>query len=88
MMNKLTSIISSQMYVNQQVQITTKSIVANYIKANMSTMNTQHTLDSCQINLPSFCNDLLIQSLNCANRILTQKVKLHFFYKLNKRFFI
>ena len=74
MLNTLTSIISSQMYVNQQVQIKTNSIEANYMKANISTFNTQQSIESSQINIPSFCGDLLNQSPNCANRILTQRV--------------
>ena len=74
MIDTLTTIISSQMYINQNVQIKTNSIEANYLKANVSTINTQQSFETCQINIPSFCNDLLAQIQNCASMIITQKV--------------
>ena len=67
------------MYVNQQVQIETNSINVQYNKAIISTFNTIQSIESCQINIPSFCNDLLVQYLNCANSVLTQKVSGFYF---------
>ena len=73
--------ISNQMHVGQVTDINTASIQANYIKNNVSQLNTQQIMDNSQINIPSFCD--LLASSNCQSAILTQKVIFFLFYFFN-----
>ena len=69
------------MHVGQVTDINTASIQANYIKNNVSQLNTQQIMDNSQINIPSFCD--LLASSNCQSAILTQKVIFFLFYFFN-----
>ena len=71
MLNGLTSIISTHLYVGQTTQVKTGSIEVGYKKNNISTVSNELGIQNCQIVIPSFCN--LLNSA-CENRIITQKV--------------
>ena len=58
------------MYVTQQTQIKTASIEANYVKNNMSLIDTQQSINECQLGISSF-NDLLNTT---SQLIVNQKV--------------
>ncbi len=73
MIESLTSMMSSLMCVDQSTQIKTSSIEANFLKKNISMMDSQQTFQDCKIEIPSFCN--LLNS-PCENRVITQKVLL------------
>ena len=68
--DSLTAMLATHMYSNQNTNIRSNSIEANYIKSNISLAETQLQLQDCLINVTSFC-DLL--NSNCSNRIVTQK---------------
>ena len=87
MFDSLTSMISSQMYVGQSIQLKTASIEVNLLKSNISKMDRVQTVQDCKIQIEaSFCD--LINSINkmdCSNSILTQKVK-YIILPLNHKF--
>ena len=66
----MTSLVLGQMYVTQQTQIKTASIEANYVKNNMSLIDTQQSINECQLGISSF-NDLLNTT---SQLIVNQKV--------------
>ena len=71
MINDLTKIISTHLYVIKFTQIKTTSIEANYLKNNISDINPLQSIQDNQISISSLC-DLL--NSDCSNRIITQKV--------------
>ena len=73
MINKLTKIISSKIYVGQEMQVKTQAIDVSYLKNNVSLIPVNQFLNDAKIELThSFCE--LLSNENCSNRILTQKV--------------
>ena len=81
---KLTSMISTQMYVSQHVDIRTSSMAASFVKNNVSLMSPTKTIQDIQIKLSSYCDLLSASSSssgsNCnTNQIITEKVKLFIF---------
>lgn len=71
MFNTMTTVLSKQMYLGQSTQIKSASIQVDYIKNNVSNMNTSQIVSDCQIKVPAFCD--MIGS-NCQGKIITQKV--------------
>jgi len=88
MFDSLTQIISKQLYVGQSFQISSPSIEVNYMKTNVSLLNTTQVLGDSQIKIASFC-DLLASdpSLNCQSSTIIQKVTSFKYYKKFKFFF-
>jgi hypothetical protein len=73
MINKLTKIISTKIYMGQEMQVKTQAIDVGYLKNNVSLMPVKQYLDDAKIELThSFCE--LLSNMNCSSRILTQKV--------------
>jgi hypothetical protein len=77
---KLTTMISTQMYVSQNFDIKTKSMEAKFVKNNVSLMSSIKKIQDIEINFSSFC-DLLLTSYTSGsscnnNQIITEKVKL------------
>ena len=58
MIDSLTSMISTHLYVSQVTQIKTGSIEANYLKNNISDLNPLQFIQDSKITISSFC-DLL-----------------------------
>ena len=71
MLETLTAMISTHLYVSQNTQIKTASIEANYLKNNVSLLSANQPIQDSKIIIPSFCD---ILKSNCTSRILTQKV--------------
>ena len=69
--NRLTSMITLQMYVTQETQIKTGSIEAKYLKNNMSLIDTTQMIQDSQFSISSF-KELLSVS---TPLILNQKVE-------------
>ena len=69
----LTQIVINHLYVSQSITFKTDSIQANFIKNNISNLNTQINLSNGQVTVPSYCD---IFPTNCTNRILSQKVSI------------
>jgi hypothetical protein len=75
MLESLTQIISTHIYVGQSFQITSPSIQVNLVKNNVSLLNTTQVMGDSTIKIPSFC-DLLASdsSLDCQSSNIIQKV--------------
>ena len=71
MIDSLTSMISTHLYVSQSTQIKTASIEANYLKNSISDINPLQSIQDNRISISSLCE--LLNS-DCSNRIITQKV--------------
>ncbi len=71
MIDSLTSIVSTHLYVGQLTQIKSTTIEANYLKNSISDINPLQSIQDNRISISSLC-DLL--NSDCSNRIITQKV--------------
>ena len=71
MINNLTNIISSHLYVGQSINVKSGSIQADFQKNNISSLRNLQNIQDSQIKIPSFC-DLL--KTTCSDQIITQKV--------------
>ena len=75
----MTSVISSHLYVGQNIQIKTSLIEAGYLKSNATLVSPIKTIQDSSITMHSICDAL--KTTNCGNRVITQKVisvKIHF----------
>ena len=74
MLQTLTQVITKQIFVGQTLKITNPSMEVNFVKNNISLLNTTQTLGDSQIKIPSFCDLLSSSNGNCQSSVITQKV--------------
>lgn len=77
---KITQMISTQMYIGQTATIKTNGLEVDFIKNNVSLLKTTKQIQNTSISFDSYCD--LISSSNCNNQIITQKVKNYFILKI------
>ena len=70
--NDMTFIVASHLYVSQSLQIKTDSIELDFVRNNMTSLNTTTIVQDAQIKVASYCG--LMPNANCSDRILTQRV--------------
>ena len=78
---KITQMISMQMYIGQETTLKSKSLEAAYVKNNVSLLPTTNSIQNNTLSFGSYCD--LLSSSDCKNKILTQKVDTTKFYNFN-----
>ena len=75
MLDVLSQIISNQIYIGQSLQIVNPQIQVDFLKNNVSLLNTTQSLWDSQIKLPSFCDLIALSfTINCQSSVIIQRV--------------
>jgi hypothetical protein len=73
---RLANLMLNQMYIGQTLVIKAKLIEANFVKNNVSLLDSNKVIQDIEINFSSYCDLLSSTSLssNCNNQVISQKV--------------